>query len=82
MSKKRKYANSIVVSVVHDNDPKVFEEELNHKLRDLAGRVIDIAPVTPFSGGFGAYISHFEDLLESDNKAEVSEVDEVRKSRL
>lgn len=82
MSRKRKSTNYIEIAVIHDNDPKVFEEELNQKLRDLAGRVIDIAPVTPFSGGFGAYISHFPSIVEIEDKAEVSEVDQERKSRL
>jgi|GEM_PF-4553374 len=76
MSRRRNSKNHIEVSVVHDNDPKVFQEELNQLLRDLAGRVIDIAAVTPLHGGFGAYVSHFAHPIETEIKTEVSEVDQ------
>lgn len=76
---KHKQQLPIQVSVIHDQDPKVFQEELNRLLRDLAGKVLDICPITPLHGGFGAYVSHFP---KTEQSTEVSSIDHGEKSRL
>lgn len=53
--------NCLLVEAVYDDNPVVFTDELNEKLKrySLEGRLHDVTPI-PALYGFGAYITYWD----------------------
>lgn len=64
--------NILLVDMVHELDIDVFQEECNIKLRMYSqeGRFVNIQPVTPLSGGFGAFITYLDKPAITTDKSE------------